>query len=163
MGLGRYGYGRWGAQLRLIPALVGCGLLATGCYLTAALASAPVLSLVGCTCCGLAVSLLWPGTFSLAATRFPFGGAAMFGLLAVGGDAGAAVGPWLAGVVAGATTGTPGTRSALAALLPDGGSAGLRTGLLLGRIFPLGIVATAVLYGITTRHRGLDARVPNAP
>src|SRR4030095_11332742 len=97
MGLGRYGYGRWGAQLRLIPALVGCGLLATGCYLTAALASAPVLSLVGCACCGLAVSLLWPGTFSLAATRFPFGGAAMFGILALFGDAGAAAGPRLAG------------------------------------------------------------------
>ena len=163
MGIGRYGYGRWGAHLRLIPVLGGCGILATGCYLTAALTSAPEISLVGCACCGLAVSLLWPDTFSLAATRFPFGGAAMFGLLAVGGDAGAAVGPWLAGVVAEATTGTQGTRSALAALLPDGGNAGLRTGLLLGTIFPLGIVATAVLYGITTRHRVRDARPPNAP
>jgi MFS family permease len=111
----------------------------------------------------LAVSLLWPGTFSLAATRFPFGGAAMFGLLAVGGDAGAAVGPWLAGVVAEAATGTQGTRSALAALLPDGGSTGLRTGLLLGTLFPLGIVTTAVMYGLATRHRVHDARVPNAP
>ena len=81
----------------------------------------------------------------------------------MGGDAGAAAGPWLAGVVAEATTGTQGTRSALAALLPDNGSAGLRTGLLLGTIFPLGIVATAVLYGITTRHRVRDARPPNAP
>jgi fucose permease len=163
MGIGRYVYGLWGAQLRLIPALVGSGILATGCYLTAALASAPGISLVGCACCGLAVSLLWPGTFSLAATRFPFGGAAMFGLLAVGGDAGAAVGPWLAGVVAEATTGTQGTRSALAVLLPDAGSAGLRAGLLMGTLFPLGIVATAVMYGITTRHRVHDARVPNAP
>jgi hypothetical protein len=76
----------------------------------------------------------------------------MFGLLAVGGDAGAAVGPWLAGVVAEATTGTQGIRSA-----------GLRTGLLLGTIFPLGIVATAVMYGITTRHRVLDTRAHNAP
>jgi len=163
MGLGRCVYGLWGAHLRLIPALVGCGILATGCYLTAALASDPVVSLMGCAVCGLAVSLLWPGTFSLAAAHFPSGGAAMFGLLAVGGDAGAAVGPWLAGVVAEATTGAQGTRSALTALLPDAGSAGLRAGLLMGTIFPLGIVATAVLYGITARHRVHDVRGSNAP
>ena len=160
MGIGRCVYGLWGAQILLVPALVGCGILATGCYLTAALVTDPVLSLMGCALCGLAVSLLWPGTFSLAAARFPFGGAAMFGLLAVGGDAGAATGPWLAGVVAEATTGTQGT---LSALLPDAGSAGLRSGLLIGTIFPLGIVATAVVYDITARRRVRDACVPNAP
>jgi fucose permease len=160
MGIGRCVYGLWGAQILLVPALVGCGILATGCYLTAALVTDPVLSLMGCALCGLAVSLLWPGTFSLAAARFPFGGAAMFGLLAVGGDAGAAIGPWLAGVVAEATTGTQGT---LSALLPDAGSAGLRSGLLIGTIFPLGIVATAVVYDITARRRVRDACVPNAP
>ena len=112
MGIGRCVYGLWGAQILLVPALVGCGILATGCYLTAAFATDPVLSLMGCALCGLAVSLPWPGTFSLAAARFPFGGAAMFGLLAVGGDAGAATGPWLAGVVAEVTTGTQGTLSA---------------------------------------------------
>jgi fucose permease len=160
MGIGRCVYGLWGAQILLVPALVGCGILATGCYLTAALVTDPVLSLLGCALCGLAVSLLWPGTFSLAAARFPFGGTAMFGLLAVGGDAGAATGPWLAGVVAEATTGTQGT---LSALLPDAGSAGLRSGLLIGTIFPLGIVATAVVCGITARRRVRDACVPNPP
>jgi fucose permease len=157
MGLGRYVYGLWGARMPLVPALVGCGTLATGCYLTAALASAPGFSLLGCALCGLTVSLLWPGTFSLAAARFPCGGAAMFGLLAVGGDAGAAVGPWLAGAVAEATVGTQGTLSVLASLLPDTGGAGLRAGLLLGTIFPLGVVATALAYGITARHHGHDA------
>jgi fucose permease len=163
MGVGRYAYGLRGARRPLVPALVGCGTLATLCYLTAALASAPGLSLVGCALCGLAVSLLWPGTFSLAAARFPFGGTAMFGLLAVGGDAGAAVGPWLAGAVAEATMGPQGTLSGLAALLPDAGGAGLRAGLLLGTIFPLGVVATAVAYGITARHHGHDARGTNVP
>ena len=97
------------------------------------------------------------GTFSLAAARFPCGGAAMFGLLAVGGDAGAAVGPWLAGAVAEATVRTQGTLSVLASLLPDTGGAGLRAGLLLGTIFPLGVVATALAYGITARHHVHDA------
>jgi fucose permease len=160
MGLGRSVYGLWGARMPLVPALVGCGTLAALCYLTAALARAPGLSLVGCTLCGLAVSLLWPGTFSLAAARFPCGGAAMFGLLAVGGDAGAAVGPWLAGAVAEATTGAQGP---LAALVPDVGGAGLRAGLLLGATFPLGVVITAMAYGITVRHRVHGVRGTNDP
>jgi MFS family permease len=163
MGLGRCVYGLWGVQMPLVPALIGCGALATFCYLTAALASAPSLSLIGCALCGLAVSLLWPGTFSLAAARFPFGGAAMFGLLAVGGDAGAAVGPWVAGAVADATSGTQGTLSALPVLLPDAGGAGLRAGLLLGTIFPLGVVVTAIAYGITARRHVHDAGGTNAP
>jgi fucose permease len=163
MGLGRCGYGLWSAQMPLVPALVGCGTLATLCYLTAALARAPGLSLVGCALCGLAVSLLWPGTFSLAAARFPCGGAAMFGLLAVGGDAGAAVGPWVAGAVAEATTSPHGTLSALAALLPDANSVGLRAGLLVGTTFPLGGVATALAYGIAAYRRGHDARSTNDP
>ena len=157
MGLGRLVYGLWGAKMPLVPAMVGCGTLATVCYLTAALASDPVRSLVGCALCGLAVSLLWPGTFSLAAARFPFGGTAMFGLLAVCGDAGAAAGPWLAGVVADATTGTHGILSTLAALLPAA-SSGLRAGLLLGTMFPLGVVVTAVAYGITARRRARTQR-----
>jgi hypothetical protein len=58
---------------------------------------------------------------------------------------------------------TTGTQETLSALLPDAGSAGLRSGLLIGTIFPLGIVATAVVYGITARRRVRDTCVPNAP
>ena len=158
MGLGRVPTASGEPRCRSSPRWSGAALLATGCYLTAALARAPGLSLAGCALCGLAVSLLWPGTFSLAATRFPFGGAAMFGLLAVGGDAGAAVGPWVAGAVAEATSGSQGPFSALAALLPAAGGAGLRAGLLFGTVFPLGVVAIAVVYGMTARRRVHDAR-----
>jgi fucose permease len=133
MGVGRIAYSRYGETIRLVPALVGCGALATLCYLTAALSSSPVLSLLGCAMCGLAVSLLWPGTFSLAAARFPAGGVAMFAILAMLGDAGAAAGPWLAGVVADASAG------------------GLRAGLLVGTVFPLGVVVTALIYAVAKR------------
>jgi fucose permease len=97
-----------------------------------------VVSLVGCALCGLAVSLLWPGTFSLASARFPLGGAAMFGVLAVFGDAGGASGPWITGAVAEATAG-----SHLAGLLPPDGGSGLRAGLLVGTFFPLAVVVVA--------------------
>ena len=87
----------------------------------------------------------------------------MFGLLAVGGDAGAAVGPWVAGAVAEATSGNHGPFSALAALLLAAGGPGLRAGLLVGTVFPLGVVAIAVAYGMTARRRVHDAREATAP
>lgn len=163
MGLGRVAYGLWGAKMALVPALVGCGTLATVCYLTAALSHDPLRSLIGCALCGLAVSLLWPGTFSLAAARFSFGGTAMFGLLAMSGDAGAAAGPWLAGAVAEAATGAQGVLRSLADLLPDAGGSGLRAGLLIGAVFPLGVVATALGYRIAVRRHAPDACVTHTP
>lgn len=144
MGLGRFAYGLWGRDVPLLPAMVGCGVLAASCYLVTALSTEPVWSLAGCAVCGLAVSLLWPGTFSLATHRFPFGGAAMFGMLAVFGDAGAAAGPWVAGAVADVTTAGEGVFGRLAELLPRTGAVGLRAGLLVGTLFPLGILVTAV-------------------
>jgi fucose permease len=157
MGLGRIAYGVWGKRIPLLTALLTCGTLAVACYLLAALSRDPLLSLVGCALCGLAVSLMWPGTFSLTAARFPLGGAAMFGVLAVFGDAGAAAGPWLAGAVADAT-GTGGAFGGLAGLLPGDGGSGLRAGLLIGTIFPLAVVVVVVAQVLLTRARS-SARV----
>ncbi|MGV9778086.1 MFS transporter [Streptosporangium sp. NPDC003464] len=151
MGVGRIVYGLWGERIPLVPAMAACGTLATVCYLATCLSADPVVSLVGCAVCGLAVSLLWPGTFSLAAARFPFGGAAMFGVLAVFGDAGGAVGPWVAGAVADASTAAGGLLSGLPAVLPDDGGSGLRAGILLATAFPLVIVAVTLLYGAGAR------------
>jgi fucose permease len=133
MGAGRFAYGLAGEKTPLVPAMAACGALASVCYVLAALASAPVLSLVGCALCGLAVSLLWPGTFSLTARAFPLGGGAMFAVLAMFGDLGAAVGPWVAGATA------------------DVAGSGLRAGLLVGTVFPLTIVAITVASTIRTR------------
>jgi fucose permease len=153
MGVGRIMYGVWGEKLPLASVVAGCGALATVCYLVTVLSGNPALSLVGCALCGLAVSVLWPGTFSLAAARFPAGGAAMFGVLAVFGDAGAAVGPWLAGVVADASAMdrmAPGPLSnALAAL----GVSGLRAGLLIVTVFPLLTLVTALAFRISAHRR----------
>jgi fucose permease len=140
MGIGRFGYGLAGETVPLIPALVAGGALAMVCYLTAALSSHALLGLAGCALCGLAVSLLWPGAFSLAAARFPHGGAAMFAILAVMGDAGASAGPWLAGAVA------------------DASSGGLHAGLLIGTVFPLGVVVTSVIYGVAARRSAEGGR-----
>ncbi|NHC12764.1 MFS transporter [Motilibacter deserti] len=161
MGIGRIAYGLWGERVPLAPALVGCGLLATACYLVAVLSPVPALSLAGCAVCGLAVSLLWPGTFSLAAARFPLGGAAMFGVLAVFGDAGGAAGPWLAGAVADASAGGSGLLGTVADALPAGDSSGLRVGLLVATVFPVLLVTAAAWYAVAVRRAG-HAALPAA-
>ena len=43
---------------------------------------------------------MWPGTYSLASARIPFGGVRMFALLAMAGDIGCLVGPTAAGWIA---------------------------------------------------------------
>lgn len=146
MGAGRFVYGFWGEKIPLMPTMVACGVVGIVCYLVASLSSSPVLSLAGCALCGLAVSLLWPGTFSLAAARFPLGGAAMFGVLAVLGDVGCAVGPWMAGLVADAAASSTGALGDVLAVLPDDGGSGLRIGILAGVVFPAGIIAGTLFF-----------------
>ena len=99
MGLGRALYGLYGSRIPVQSALMACAALCVLSYLLTALAPIPLLSLVGCGLCGLSVSLMWPGVFSLSAANFRRGGTAMFALLAVFGDLGCAFGPWLAGVI----------------------------------------------------------------
>ncbi|GAA0821868.1 MFS transporter [Streptosporangium amethystogenes subsp. fukuiense] len=155
MGVGRIVYGLWGERIPLVPAMTSCGALAAVCYLVACLSADPVVSLVGCAVCGLAVSLLWPGTFSLAAARFPLGGAAMFGVLAVFGDAGGAAGPWIAGAAADASAAATGLLGDLSAVLPDDGGSGLRAGILVATAFPLAVVAVTLAYGIRAGRAGI--------
>ncbi|MEV0972149.1 MFS transporter [Microtetraspora glauca] len=151
MGIGRIVYGLWGERIPLVPAMIFCGALATACYLVVCLSGDPIISLIGCAVCGLAVSLLWPGTFSLASARFPLGGAAMFGMLAVFGDAGGAVGPWIAGAAADAAGTGETVLRRIAEVLPDDGGSGLRTGLTVATVFPLIIVVVTLLYGAAAR------------
>lgn len=99
MGTGRLVYGIWGHRLQLRRALMISGAFCLLCYAAAIFAGSPVAALLGCALCGLSVSLMWPGTFSYAAARFPKGGTAMFGALAIFGDLGGSTGPWLAGFV----------------------------------------------------------------
>jgi fucose permease len=160
MGIGRILYGLGGHKIALPPALAICGVACTVCYLTVAFASHPLISLLACAFTGLAASLLWPGTFSLSAARFPLGGAAMFGVLAVFGDLGGALGPWLTGVIADASARASTAASArpmmaaLADLLPSDAT-GLRVGILAGTIVPVVMTITAVAYAVTQRRRRL--------
>ena len=99
MGVGRTIYGVWGSRLPLKPSLGACAALCVACYAGTALSPWPALSLLLCGLTGLSVSLMWPGVCSLASDRFENGGPALFSLLALCGDIGCSLGPWLAGMV----------------------------------------------------------------
>lgn len=129
MGVARTLYGVKGQRLRMQRVLLVCALLCVLSFAVTALAPLPAVSLLGCSLCGLTVSLMWPGMLSLMAGGYPAGGTAMFALMALGGDLGCSVGPWLTGIVA------------------DAG--GLHRGLLAGAVFPavmlVGLLALTAL------------------
>jgi len=99
MAFGRIGYAFMGKKVDLANCLIGGGIITIASYLLAVLSPIPVFSLMGCAFCGLGVSMLWPGVLSLSAETFTNGGSAMFALLALGGDIGCSVGPFLTGVI----------------------------------------------------------------
>ena len=100
MGIARTLYGIKGQKINMHKTLVICSALCMLSFVVTAVVPVPAIALLGCALCGLAVSLMWPGMLSLTAARYPSGGIAMFAILALGGDLGCAVGPWLTGIVA---------------------------------------------------------------
>lgn len=142
---GRTLYGMFGEKIDLNRALAASGALCVACYLTAVLSGNPVLALAGCALCGLSVALMWPGTLSVTAARFPMGGTAMFGILAVCGDIGGSLGPWVTGIVSDALQKTDlAVRFSL-----TNEQLGLRGGLLIAAVFPLMLFVSTLI----TAHR----------
>ncbi len=127
MGSGRAFFGKQRA-IATENAIAAGALLCVVSYLLAVFAPHPLLALLGCGLCGLAVAVFWPGVFSLAARAFPAGGTAMFAILALAGDLGCCTGPGLVGWVS------------------DTAPAGLKAGLLAAALFPLALGALLCLW-----------------
>jgi len=138
MGIGRTFYGVWGNKIRLAPFIAASAFLCVISYLMISLSTRPAVSLAGVLLCGFSVSIMWPGTLSLNAARFPLGGTAMFGILAMSGDLGAAAGPWLAGFSAERASKGAGVLNNLNLISP------LHFGILIGIIFPFLMLAVIV-------------------
>ncbi|MDF1521327.1 MAG: MFS transporter [Trueperaceae bacterium] len=138
--VGRLWFGFRGEEADLVPLLRRGALAAAGAALAMAFAPGVWVSLAATAFAGLAVSLLWPGVVSLTASRFPLAGASLFALLAVGGDAGAGVMPWLVGVAADQVRWAPAWL--VGAATPE--QVGLRVGVALAAV---PAVAMAVVVG----------------
>ena len=107
----------------------------------------PVVSLVGCSVCGVAVAIMWPGVLSLTSKEIPHGGATMFGVLALFGDIGCSVGPWITGLVSDKAVTISDSLSEkfsfFSSLAPD--QIGLKCGLLAAVVFPV-IMLVALMF-----------------
>jgi len=121
MGIARTMYGMKGQKVNIQKILVLSSFLCILSFAVTALVPIPAIALIGCSLCGLAVSLMWPGMLSLTAGGYPSGGTAMFAMMAPGGDLGCAAGPWITGIAA--------------------DSSSLNIGLLTGMIFPVIMLA----------------------
>ena len=99
----------------------------------------PWVGLLSCAVCGFSVSLMWPGTLSLTAAAYPRGGTAMFGFLAVFGDLGGAIGPWLAGFASDLAQNSSKLIAFGTANNLNPEQVGLKSGLLLAIIFPVAV------------------------
>lgn len=136
MGLGRTAYGIWDSRVKIERMLVMSSGLCIICYLMAAFAPHPFFSLMGCAFCGLSIALMWPGTLSMSAARFPMGGTAMFGVLAIFGDLGCSVGPWLTGLVSDLIMKNPTFVQMAQSAQVTLEQVGLKGGLTVGVVFP---------------------------
>lgn len=137
MAIGRTIYGKFGDRLPLKVCLTASSILCFLTYLITVFSSSPFLALFTCSLTGFSISLMWPGTFSLSSSSFPRGGTLMFGILAICGDLGCSAGPWLAGKI------SDSVQKSKFVLFPWAGSTldleqiGLRSGLLIGALFPV--------------------------
>ncbi len=133
MGSARVFYAKFSEKINLISFIIFSAGLCIAAYLVTVLSPIPVLSLIGCALCGLSVGIMWPGVFSIASSKLPKGGTAMFALLALAGDMGCSSGPTIVGMVSGAC------------------SDNLKAGLACAIAFPaLMIVCTLLLIRMTS-------------
>ena len=138
MGIGRFCYGRSSENVPLRLLLLVSSLAAVVCYAVAVFSPFPLVALLGCAFCGLSVSLMWPGTLSYVAARMPHGGTALFTCMALGGDAGCSLGPWLTGLVSDVVqAGYNG---------PNPAQYGLKAGLITAAVFPVGMFLLLLLF-----------------
>lgn len=99
MGLSRALYGKFGEKLNLTIFMALSGVMCLGCYLVAGLTKAPIVGLIACALCGFSVGIMWPGSISISSSILKRGGTALFAFLALAGDLGGSVGPFVVGSV----------------------------------------------------------------
>lgn len=141
MAVGRTYFGLRGGKMKLNRALLVCSTLTFVCYMGAVFSASPIMSLAAIGISGLGVSLMWPGMLSVSAERFPRAGAAMFALMALGGDIGCSLGPWITGTVSDIIERYPGN---LAGEMLE--QHALKAGFLVGSIFPLVMIVGMIAF-----------------
>jgi fucose permease len=135
--IGRLWFGLRGEHAGLTRVMWISAALSAATCLAMALLPSPVLALMATGLSGIFVSMLWPGTISLSAARYPMAGASLFALLAAAGDAGAGVMSWFVGVVADVVAlAPPAWTLALFGPVIEPHALGLRTAYMVSALWP---------------------------
>ncbi len=100
MGIGRVLYAAFSDRIPFLTLSAFSATLCALCYFTIGVCNNPIISIAACAVCGISVSVFWPGTLSLAVKIFDKSNPALFGMIALFGDIGCSVGPWMLGAVA---------------------------------------------------------------
>lgn len=137
MAIGRVLYGIWGNRIPIKKSLMISSFFCVITYLVTVFSSHPLVSLAFCSLTGITVALMWPGTFSLSSAKFPRGGTLMFGILAICGDIGCSMGPWLTGMISDFFVKHNYTLSIWPNKNIDNEQVAIRFGLLVAIIFPI--------------------------
>lgn len=137
MGIGRVVFAIFGKRFKITKVIALMALLCGICYLIVAFSGNSVLTIIACALCGFSVSVMWPGVFSLATERFPESGTSLFSVLAMFGDLGCAMGPWILGIVADVTE-KNGIADAYTVFIgTSSGQPGIQLGFLVTAIIPI--------------------------
>ena len=156
MGIGRTAHGLWGRRFVMSKLLIMLSAFTAVCYAVCVFVPVPLASLLACGFTGLGVSIMWPGMLTLCSHKYPRAGASMFAMLALGGDIGCSVGPYIAGLfsdtVSQATKKSGYAFELCVRLGLDGEQLGLRAGFLAASVFPI-----LMLIGVTILNKkGFD-------
>ena len=137
MGIGRTIHGMYGKKLNFNLHVYINSLLCVLCYMAASLLKNPYAALMGCALCGYAISVMWPGIVSLAAEKFPNGGGAMYGAIAMAGDIGCSAAPYITGIVAS---------------MKVWGNNGLKAGMFVSIVYPIVYAAAFTAFTVCSRN-----------
>ncbi len=122
MGIGRTVHGLYGEKLNFrLHMCINCVLCAL-CYATAVLSKNAYVALAGCSICGYAISIMWPGVVSLSADKVGGGSGSAYSMIAIFGDIGCSFATFITGVIAS---------------MSIWGSNGLKAGLFVNIVFPI--------------------------
>ncbi|MBO5285449.1 MAG: MFS transporter [Clostridia bacterium] len=135
LGLGRSLYAKIGKNIDRV--IFFGAIVATVCYLVAALVPVSFVALIACALTGFCVSMFWPGNLIIVDKKIPHGGVFMYAMMAAGGDLGSSLGPQMVGALTDlALAGKFGAKIA---------NMGLSFGLLISTVFPLLLIFVSLI------------------
>lgn len=160
MGIGRMLSGVMSKKIKMEKLMLFCAVMCFACYMGTAFLPG-VFSLLACALTGLSVSLMWPGTLSIASENFIGAGTTLFSILAFAGDIGCALGPWIAGNISDFVEGNSDFSALAESLSLSTEQLGLRTGILVCSAFPLVILFASIVLIRSGKNKNLKSPSEN--